>query len=286
MVGLVKRYGEDWARPVLVRWCNPDPQWRGLGGRDRLAWLTSLARLCEALRAADEAVGTRAARLLLGEQWGWLKERIERLRGSRSPSRRDEALASLAKPLLGFLESTAVVEANDLRGPALGFLTDDRNEALVPGLVQTLRAADNVTPARRAEAGLDNIARHCTRRIEAQLALPARSEEDWSITFPDECRCELCKTLGVFLADPRQSRLEWPLAKNGRRHVHQTLDFHELPVQHQTRRSGRPFTLVLTKTRRLFEDEARERSARQADLEWLADWPGSAAPLAAGARRK
>ena len=72
-----------------------------------------------------------------------------------------------------------------------------------------------------------------------------------------------------FLVDPQRARLEWPLAKEGRRHVLRRLDAHELPVLHETRRSGRPYTLVLTKNRELFEREAAERRAWQADLEWL-----------------
>jgi hypothetical protein len=53
-------------------------------------------------------------------------------------------------------------------------------------------------------------------------------------------------------------------------HVHQRLDAHELPVRHETRRSGSPYALVLTKTEDLFAREAAERRSLQADLEWLA----------------
>jgi hypothetical protein len=87
--------------------------------------------------------------------------------------------------------------------------------------------------------------------------------------LPRRCRCDLCGRLDAFLADPQQRRLEWPLANERRRHVHAELDMHEIPVRHQTRRSGRPYTLVLDKTEALFEREAAERRRWQADLEWL-----------------
>ena len=51
--------------------------------------------------------------------------------------------------------------------------------------------------------------------------------------------------------------------------VHTRIDSAGLPVRHQTRRKGRPYTLVLTKTGELF---AREKDARQqavSDLAWL-----------------
>jgi hypothetical protein len=57
--------------------------------------------------------------------------------------------------------------------------------------------------------------------------------------------------------------------------VHGRLDAHELPVRHETRRSGRPFSLVLSKTSALFEREAAERRSWQADLEWLARMAGA-----------
>lgn len=46
------------------------------------------------------------------------------------------------------------------------------------------------------------------------------------------------------------------LVKDGRADIHQQVDRHGLPVSHTTRRTGRPFTLVLTKTRALFQREA------------------------------
>ncbi len=117
--------------------------------------------------------------------------------------------------------------------------------------------------------GLDSIAQHCARLTAARLELPARDEDDWSTVLPEGCSCELCATLEEFLADPDAGRLEWPIAKAKRRHIHGRLDRHELPVRHQTRRSGSPYTLVLTKTKTLFEREAQERRSRQADLKWL-----------------
>ena len=63
----------------------------------------------------------------------------------------------------------------------------------------------------------------------------------------------LCGTLGTFLGSrSRRAAFEWPLATDRRRHVHTQIDSAGLPVRHQTRRQGRPYTLVLTKTDELF----------------------------------
>jgi hypothetical protein len=186
------------------------------------------------------------------------------------PSQRDEELASLAGPIRGILEGAAVANAGDLRDEALTFLCADENE-LLPLLVQLLRAAaETVAPTMEAVVGLDTIQRHCARLLKARLEMPPRNEDDWFIALPRGCSCEICNTLGAFLSDPEKRRLEWPLAKERRRHVHERLDTHELPVRHETRRSGRPFSLILTKTSDLFQREAAERRSWQSDLEWLA----------------
>jgi hypothetical protein len=43
----------------------------------------------------------------------------------------------------------------------------------------------------------------------------------------------------------------------------------ELPVRHDTRRQGRPYTLVLTKTSELFTRATNTREKAEADLAWL-----------------
>ncbi len=99
---------------------------------------------------------------------------------------------------------------------------------------------------------------------------------------PGGCGCELCVALRRFLADASRRVLEWPLAEDRRRHVHSRIGLAELPVTHQTRRKGRPYTLVLSKTDELFsrEDEARRQTA--SDLAWIEG--NQEKPRQAGAR--
>jgi hypothetical protein len=97
-----------------------------------------------------------------------------------------------------------------------------------------------------------------------------RREDDWSIRLPMKCSCRYCMELNGFLVDAHRIRHEWPLAEAHRKHLHQIIDSHELPVTHQTRRSGRPYVLVLQKTSALFAREAAQRRIWQRDLDWLA----------------
>jgi hypothetical protein len=226
-------------------------------------------------------------RFLLEDGWAWLQSRIEEGRRILPPSLRDGALATLPGPILGWLQSTAAIAADDLRDEAVSFLSADASEALVPTLVRVLRAAaKTVAPKRRAVLGIEDIAAHCARKLKERLGQPARAEGDWSIALPQGCRCALCGTLAAFLSDPKRQQLEWPLAKERRAHVHSRLDSHELPVDHETRRSGSPYTLVLTKTKALFEREAALRRAWQADFDWLARMPSPRRPGRAKGARK
>jgi hypothetical protein len=114
----------------------------------------------------------------------------------------------------------------------------------------------------------------CAARLRTRLARPQRASGDWSIELPaGSCTCELCDTLRVFLEDKSRRTSEWPLAQQGRQHIHSRIDAAELPVTHVTRRQGRPYTLVLNKTDALFAREHEARIRDETDLEWLAaEW--------------
>jgi hypothetical protein len=185
-----------------------------------------------------------------------------------TPSYRNKALGELGPAVAGLLISTAIVAAADLREEVVAFLRKDNNDLLVC-TTSALRAAHKTKHRTHRESGLDVIARHCATRLQARLAQPARAADDWSIELPEGCRCELCQSLGEFLGDPARRTFEWPLAEQRRRHVHSRIDQAELPVHHQTRRSGRPYTLVLNKTEALFAREREARQRDQTDLAWL-----------------
>ncbi|MEV1166988.1 hypothetical protein [Nonomuraea sp. NPDC049784] len=129
----------------------------------------------------------------------------------------------------------------------------------------TLRAAGG------HHAGFGELAINCAERIRALLARPQRAPGGWSIELPTGCACDLCEALGTFLQHPERRALDWPLAKDKRRHVHARINDAELPVRHETRRQGRPYTLVLTKTEALFERERLARERHEANLAWLTD---------------
>jgi len=266
LAALAGCYGEQWAGDLVRQWSGRPRVWLP-EGQDRKAWLTSLPGLGAALHAVSGS-GTLAARLLTASSWRWLSEEVRNGLASTAPSRREAALSELGRPIANVLEAVAVTGDADLRDEIVGACC--RDDDLVGGLIAALRSAAQLTSATGAAAGLDAIARHCIRRLESRLARPPRTAGDWSIELPRGCSCELCDRLGGFLHDAANRSLEWPLREDGRRHVHSRIDSAELPVRHQTRRTGRPYTLVLTKaTEELIDSERRARDRDEADLRWL-----------------
>ena len=261
LAALAARYGEAWLREVMGAWFGRAMAWTSPAAR--LSWFASLPSLCAALHSAGRA-GTMAALLLLDDAWGWLGAEVGRCRLLGRPSRREQALDELAQPIAALLDGAVAISAVELRDRVVESLCAG-DDAVLHCLVQVQRVA-SVSPA---HAGYEALARHCVQRLEARLGQPPRSDDDWSIEAPGGCDCALCATLSVFLTDQSRRALEWPLAEQGRRHVHERIDTHELPVRHQTRRAGRPYTLVLTKTDALFEREARVRRQDAIDLDWL-----------------
>jgi hypothetical protein len=144
---------------------------------------------------------------------------------------------------------------------------------VVPLLLATLRAAGTLPDDVRRDGGFADVARGCAARLRVLLDRTPRAAGDWSIQLTAGCTCDLCSTLKTFLADTGRRTYEWRLRKEDRHHIHSRIDAAELPVTHVTRRTGSPYTLVLTKTEALFDAEREAQATGIASLAWLtAEW--------------
>src|SRR5260370_23158200 len=131
-----------------------------------------------------------------------------------------------------------------------------------------LRSAAALPAAARRAGGFDVGGRDWGQRLGAVIGRALRDEDDWSIEWTG-WGCDLSGTLGTFVGSRSRRIFEWPLATDGRRHVHTQIDSAALPVRHQTPRQGRPYTLVLTKTGELFTRQKDARHKAMTDLAWL-----------------
>jgi predicted 2-oxoglutarate/Fe(II)-dependent dioxygenase YbiX len=269
---LAQRYGIAWVRDLFTTWHGSGPDWHADRNRERTAWIALLPELCSALTSAGAA---DVAGFLLELCWKWLTRAIGLAKGHNQPSRRAHALDELAAPIAGLLAATAATDASKLSNAFVTFLA--RDDALLRCVVNALRQVSDVAPALLAHKSVGKLARHVRAQLESALAQPTREPDDWSVPSPGTCKCKLCAQLGEFLTHPARRTLEWRLVEDGRKHIHLQIDQHELPVQHETRRAGRPYTLVLTKSPAPFEREKQTRRADEADLRWLREHIPSAA---------
>ena len=263
---LIDAYGLPWCRDLLARWASGDEFDQSL---ERPEWLGALPDLCRALCQQDSAAAGKLAAWLVGEQWLWWTARWKENCELPDPESSLEVQKADCEPFLALLESSLITGSRGLHDEMLGFAVA---EARGPVLAMThlLRAAARSCPrAILADLGLGDLHGRCLEELQSRLDEPPRGRDDWSIPGTVRCGCDLCEQLSRFLADPERTLFEWPLAKQKRRHIHGIIEEHAFPVTHETRRAGRPFTLVVEKTRALFETEAAERRTWKRELSWL-----------------
>jgi hypothetical protein len=265
------RYGQPWTAELVRTWFGGDqPAWAYGGGQERPRWIADrLPGLCARLHASGRA-GAAAAQRLVDLAWEWTAKAIGTGLASSSPSRRDEKLGDLGRPLASVLTAAAAIGAAGPRDTVTGHVRKQGNAVTALEMSALRAAADLPRDGARGQDGFGDLAADCATRLRARLARPRRASGDWSIELPaGGCTCELCGTLRAFLEDTSRRTFQWPLAKERRQHVHSRIDGAELPVTHVTRRQGRPYTLVLTKTDALFAREQEARARDETDLEWL-----------------
>ena len=267
LAGLTEAYGFNWSRTLFEHWYERDRRY-GFSGDS--SGFDLLIEACTALHASGGEAGHDLATWLVAEEWALIEKAIEQ--GLKDPwkPQAQRRLAELGVPVTRIVRATAVGLAEDRRNALVRYLAAQEPRALMPLLVSILRACrEQIAPRELRPLGLGALVEHCIAALAETAAEPVREPDDWSIDSPMVCDCELCDALGRFLSNRERKSIEWPLAKDRRRHVHGQIDGYELPVSHVTRRVGRPFKLVLAKQEALFTREARRRAELERDLAWL-----------------
>lgn len=246
---LANRRGKSW-------WATLGQHWgvqRGAGATDRASWVEgSLAPLCGALRVggAGDLAGQVASWMV-----EWLANRSESIAASTRVRLREQDLWELGPAL-----SVLLTVADDVAGNSLVERVRAQGDVVLPMLVSAIHSHE--PPASAAWVAL---ADHVGDRLRDRLAAPPRDAGDWSIAWTSPGG-EDPDRLAAFLASPTERRLEWPLAKPRRAAIHAFIDEADLPVRHVTRRTGRPYALVLEKTDQLFAREKRALARAVEDL--------------------
>lgn len=239
-------------------WTGLREEWAGrhryAAGVERRAWVeTALVPVCGALASVG---APDLVTWLAGWMADWLVEAVASLVRLQRIRERDEQLRLLGPALAAVL---AVLD--DQHGLAVVEDVEAQGEVVLPMLVAAVRAQDGPTDgARRA------LAEHASALLTAFLTRPARRDGDWSVAWTSPGGQDPDR-LATFLASATERTLDWPLAEPRRRVIHRLIEGAALPVSHVTRRTGRPYTLVLRKTDELFSAERVARLRAQQDLD-------------------
>lgn len=272
LLALAEQHGLEWFDRQLAAWLGNG---RASPARptpipSRTAWVECLPGLCANLRPAHQTpgrLGTDIARHLQLRVGDWLIDAVGKAALITAPSQRETALAELVLPTLAVLRSTGIIGEPRRRDRIITALCDPtlRNTTMLVAIVQ---ASGTLLLDERETVGAGAIAQHCHQVLEAELAQPQRTSDNWTITeFDPRGCCDDCATLAAFLADPDAQQTTWPLAKPRRQQVHRRIDDAELPVTHRTTRQGSPHKLVLTKTADLHRRAADRRRAAMVALD-------------------
>lgn len=248
---LIDKHGLPWARELLTEW-GKRQHW------GTPAYAPLLAELCADLRASNSKASEALANCLLDREVKAALDRCVTAFEGHAPWLDLESLSDEARHLAHVLAAGAASSAHQVITGALDTLLGAKQTPPLSFLLQLLEACLARSPALEVLIVGSDLHRECARRVGAILRAPARAEGDWSITYPLRCACADCKGLEQFLSSGGAER-DWPLSKDRRQHIHQTIDSARLPVLHTTLRRGSPHVLQLRKDRSLF---TRERAYR------------------------
>lgn len=237
---------------------------------DDFTWLRELPALCAAFIEQQSPAGMALARQLCATQWQRFEADVKHTVRCTPPRRLLEALEGQEATWLSLLGASVLLDDRRLSASILTALQDPARTGDPRHVVAILRLAVDTVPT--LLPWLEPVRSHLLAEIRTRLASAPRAKGNWSIEVALRCDCKLCGRLGNFLHAAGERNLAWPLAAEGRQHIHKTLDDHELPVRHVTERQGRPYTLMLEKTEALFEIERTERADLQAAKRWLANF--------------
>ena len=238
------------------------------GGRDArqpeparrlLEWVGDFAKLSERVHRTGAAVWRAALPVLFERLHEALRETHREHHAAPSPSTRDRAVEDEIGNLVALLDAAAAMADDEANARVLDALIEDIAGYRPDVPVRVLEHATDTggTRGRAVEA----LREATLARLRTALERSARDADDWRIAADLDCTCADCRRLGEFLDAHDERALDLPLAKARRAHLHGQIDGRELPLSHETRRRGSPYTLELRKLPALFERD-RERHAR------------------------
>jgi predicted 2-oxoglutarate/Fe(II)-dependent dioxygenase YbiX len=106
----------------------------------------------------------------------------------------------------------------------------------------------------------------CMAHLQARIAEHLGPPGDWARAATLTCRCEYCRELGLFLADPARATWSFKSLQANRSHVENTIRHSHCDLDTETLRRGSPHSLVCTKNQASYERRVLQRKKDREDL--------------------
>ncbi len=260
-IKLLALYGAPWCEQIINQWLNRP------GQRDAIDWIKQLPRMSQKLakkaddphRAFNAFMCQKYYALLQDRQKQFSKYRLHRVLRDDLPTHSKQWIALLEAYFFGAELETA--------GQIIVHLGSDEmlySVELQLAVLSYFRAA--MDKDAYAAAGFQPLYQLCHQQLEQAIATGNRAPGDWTISVSNPCDCRDCETMGRFLTAKTQQSIALPMGKDRRKHLHRQIVYLDIPVSHVTKRVGSPFTLVLTKSPKIFQHAVKQMQLRK--LQW------------------
>lgn len=276
LVRLERHHGTPWMLELLAAWTVPDAQRRNPVWQSAESWDTShlwptplaaLVRQCQALGLSTEV------------QDAWFHAhlqaliRLERALARATPVNRQAQRPAHLDALCELAQATHALPAP---------LDTQHLQAVVTHVVQhtpRLHADHTLVPFVQAVGALAEqwpvelaLRPRVRQALEQALAQPERAPHDHSVRHQEwACGCADCREVITWAESPRGTALVWPAAEARRRHVEAQVTASGAPIEMNTLRQGRPYSLVLRKIGDLWHEDRLRRQAWLNALQTLGD---------------
>ena len=127
----------------------------------------------------------------------------------------------------------------------------------VPQLLEKLAADHPETAA--GSGAFHELWRHASIFLLSRSRTRPGPPSDWVISSRGlSCKCEYCRDVVRFCADPVATELRIPVRQDIRLHISSNLDRSGIDIKHRTEKKGSPHSLICTKTRGTYDSRMKQ----------------------------
>lgn len=250
LISLEIIYGAKWCIDVLKHW-HTDHSYQ-----ERVIAIEALDKLVSRLSIAKSGPHSELTNWMMNHQWQVIQKSDKIQLDAFQRAELSEQAVQRFKVIKELIKTTQTALNQSIHNELIHYLLAHKSLYPSIGLVNFLLSFKLVYQQKELVHWFyQDALQQLYELLYSELQKGTRQPGDWSIMDSNHCACNDCQALNLFLQAKNTQEKIWPLNGNRRMHIHRIIDEMKLPVTHQTKRSGRPYQLVLKKTNQLFSQD-------------------------------